>query len=411
MKKLYLVLYIVLLVGALILTSCSATTSTTSTVVTNSSSTTSTQAGWEWPSEIYFITHPSTASGYVATAAWTPVLSQTTGMQVRLTPMESATNRWKLFVQDVKYDIATMMPTDASVLIEAQGLYADPAYKPSVMRVLYRIMDIGTAPCVRGDSEIQNLSDIRAGIRFAYDASNPFGIPLSQAEVRWAGLNIDDVEWIPAAGQEQLCQMILDGKADIGHLALNSPVIVQAEASTYGIRALEMDPAKEPEAAQRFWEVCPNYTFGKNPSGLQSSIGKYCPVITYVYVVRDDLDTELVYNLVKWLDENFNAFKDKDFRVSDMSLTPFVDTVRTLYLPVHDGVKQYLIDKGLWTDKHESTLQSNLNLMALYEQALNDAVIEALSQGINVNPDNETWTEFWGNYKIEHNIPRVKPWN
>jgi len=80
-----------------------------------------------------------------------------------------------------------------------------------------------------------------------------------------------------------------------------------------------------------------------------------------------------------------------------------MDNVMTLaethFIPLHEGTVRYLKEKGLWTPTAEERRQYNIDLLDQYIEAWNDALLDADTKGIEVNPKNKEWLELWYSYR------------
>lgn len=365
-------------------------------------------AAFEWPDMLTFLTHPSTSTGYVATAAWTPVLEADTGMKVRIVPKEGGATRWKWLKSDPKYQLLTLVGPDFIAGQAATKGCAARDAGPFPVTVVWRLLTSGGGPLVRGDSSIKSWADVKPGVRVTYEVGSPKGEKEFTSFLAWAGLTKEDVVVIPGSDKAWIVDLILEGKADIcPGAASTSTHTYRAEAGPHGIRYLEMDPEKDPEAAKRYWAVRPDVMFIPLTAGVEACLGVVSPAHPYFYGALPDLDTELVYHLVKWLDENFDRYKDKDLRVVDMGIEPFAKLLDTLYAPTHEGVIKYFQEKGLWTPTRQATHDHAVEVLARYEQAFIAAVAEADGKGIVVDSANDVWLDFWENYKKELGLPLI----
>jgi hypothetical protein len=77
----------------------------------------------------------------------------------------------------------------------------------------------------------------------------------------------------------------------------------------------------------------------------------------------------------------------------------------TSYTPLHRGAKRYLEEIGLWTDRHEARWQQNVALITEYVEGYQAAIDLADEQGIDVNPGNREWLDFWYDYRGNNITP------
>ena len=121
-----------------------------------------------------------------------------------------------------------------------------------------------------------------------------------------------------------------------------------------------------------------------------------------------DRDPELIYNVVKWLDENYDRYKDAHPLNVHMTAENTLALAETSFWPLHDGTVKYLEEKGLWTTAHEARRQQNIDLLTRYVDAFAECMDMADEQGITVDATNEEWLEMWGNHKKQLNLPIPK---
>ncbi len=414
MKKVFLLTLAIVMVVGFIFAGCAeevATTTQTTPTTTTTSTTPTTPTAFEWPESLAFNTYPTTSSGYIATAAWTPILEADTGMKVKIMPQPVPATMMKVFGTG-EYDMMTLVSSAYCSWIEAQGAAAKES-RPYQMRVIYRIMDLQDCIWVRGDSPIESWADVKPGVSFAVDASTARGMIGAKGVAAWAGLDPEeDVVYVNASSADAAADLVLQGKADMlgTPSSVSSPYTFEAAADPHGIRLLEFDPTKDPEAAKRMAEYTPYYLYKQCWIGPEEAQGLFLTTNIYTYVVRPEFDEELVYQLTKWLDENFDSYKDRDKRIADMSIESFVECLPTSFMPVHEGVIKYLKEKGVWTDQMQSSSDKSIDLIDQYTDAFDSAIASAEAKGIVVDGTNEEWLNFWENYKKELGLRRISPW-
>ncbi len=133
--------------------------------------------------------------------------------------------------------------------------------------------------------------------------------------------------------------------------------------------------------------------------GPPSAIGVWALAILSARITSEDIDPELVYHLAKWLDENYDLYKDNHTWNQYMTLDNTMKVVETWYAPAHEGLVKYLKEKGVWTAAHDARQEQNIELITRYIDAYEAAIDKADEQGIMIDPENEEWMELWENYK------------
>jgi len=183
---------------------------------------------------------------------------------------------------------------------------------------------------------------------------------------------------------------------------------MEAAAAPHGIRFLELPANEDPEGAKRFLEVQPHVSFGVMTSGPPAAIGVAGLVMTAPNMTRAESDPELVYHFAKWMDENYDLYKDAHPYCQSMTIDVTMNILDTWFLPAHDGLIKYLKEKGLWTAAHDTRQTQNIELVTKYVEAYQEAIDMADYQGITVDPENEEWIELWENHKKELGLSMFK---
>jgi len=200
----------------------------------------------------------------------------------------------------------------------------------------------------------------------------------------------------------------MDGKGDVALAYHTTPTWYEAEAAPHGLTWLELDWEKDPEAAQRFLHYFPWSGFGICTGGLPTAEGVPMGMSIPPYITSADTDPELVYRIVKWLDENYDRYKDGAPWCATMTMDNLMKLAGDAhYEPLHDGAVRYLEEIGLWTDELETLRQFNIEQMTKWVDGYQAAIAMADERGIDVNPDNDEWQEFWENYKTERDLPML----
>ena len=337
---------------------------------------------------------------------WTTPLAEDTGMKVRIVAEETDMIRWQWLKTGRFFNMG--LATEPAEYFEAKGDRATRDGGPFQLRTWWPVGVGGYGYAVRGDSDITVPGDIKPGTKVLYLSFIPSGKAMVSPILAWAGLSEDDIEWVPAGSIAAHTRALMDGKGDIGVGFPSSPTWLEAEAGPHGLKWVDMNAKEDPEGAARFMEVNPSVRFGIMDIGAESAQGIWMTRTIPRYATTVDTDTELIYNLVKWLDENHEAYKAAHPYCAYMTLDTLMKLAETDYLPLHDGAVKYLEEKGLWTAAHELRRQQNIDLITKWIEAYETAIDQADQQRISVNPQNEEWTKFWEDYKKAQNLPHFK---
>jgi len=262
---------------------------------------------------------------------------------------------------------------------------------------------------VRGDSTIKTIHDLKPGVKFAYGASyGATSYESANAIAAWAGLKPEDIVMVPFANLIMTGRAVTTKKADVTYMLVTTGFTFKYEKTPGGVRYLELDAKKDPEGAKRWSEVKPIGGFGipaqhKTPP---SAKGISMNITPGYYIVDKNMDTELAYHIVKWLNENYGTYKDKHKSSPEISMRSFRKNMDTISFPLHEGVIKYFKEKSKWTSKDDKRQAYNVGLITRYEKAYKAAIAEADKKGIEVKPENKEWLKFWSSFKKE--IPRFQ---
>jgi TRAP-type uncharacterized transport system substrate-binding protein len=262
---------------------------------------------------------------------------------------------------------------------------------------------------VRGDSEIETIYDIKPGhsiVYFTFIPGAKEGYPYGLVD--WIGLNYDDIEWFPGASYGASIRAVSQGQADIVWCFPTSPDVMEAAAGPHGVRILELPADRDPEGAAKMLAIKPATQFFPVPEGqgIEAAWGVMTTGSVSAIHTTADWDTELIYNYAKWMDENYDLYKDNHAWCKYMNLDTTMEVVETYYVPAHAGLVKYLEEIGRWTSAHETRRQQNIELLDRYIDAYQEAIALADDAGIDVKPDGEEWVEYWVNYKNALGLPR-----
>jgi hypothetical protein len=268
----------------------------------------------------------------------------------------------------------------------------------------------GMGYAVKGNSGIKTPYDIKPGMKILWlSFLIPTGRTWMEQLLAWGNVDPEDVEWVAGGNINAMFTMLREGKVDVSVGFPSSASWLELEASPGGLSWIELNSDEDPEGAARFLEVNPTASFGVyGTSGNPAAAGVWTMSSLNAFSSAGDTDPELIYNLVKWLDENYDKYKGSHPWAANMTIEITMKMAETSFMPIHAGTVKYLEEKGLWTPAHEARRQQNIELIDKYEKAHKAAIAMADEQKIEVDPANEEWNELWENYKIELNLPVYK---
>jgi TRAP-type uncharacterized transport system substrate-binding protein len=339
---------------------------------------------------------------------WTSLLAEDTGTKVHLAYAPDKAHKFKWLHYGI-VDICDGGAAEFGPVLDGTRIYRDRDTGAFPVRMAWVFSKYDSGFMVRGDSHIRDIYDIKPGVRVV--DMRPY-LP-SQRNVEgllaWAGIQDleKDVTWVPAHSTEEKALLIVDGKADIASVIPSSPSTYEAEKNPHGLYWIDLNEEKDPEGARRFHEKSPLYPdyFAPMFRGVASARGHWSTVGCDQFCCHAETDTELIYNLAKWLDENRARYKDLHPWLEQTNRKNLMEKLDTTFIPCHDGLVKYLRELGLWTDAHEERQKGNVDLVTRYCIASREAMWLADEKRIVVSQDNQEWIDLWENYKKEQGLP------
>lgn len=329
------------------------------------------------------------------------------GPLVRVVNQAAWTNCYK----DMAEEKMLLSQIDKSTLrdsIEAIDEYASPDGGPWPASLVWVDSLASVGFMVRGDSSISVPEDIGPGTKIAIWNDKAGTMSPFLSLLAWAGVGEDEVTWVNTGEYDACVRAVAEGRADICMAAPVIPAVREASAGPHGIRYISLNPDDNPEGAAAFRKISTLYDFGPINAGPSEVIGTWS-IISYKYIGTNiNTDTNLIYNTVKWLDENYDLYKDRYASNAHMTLEDLVTAMQTIYIPAHSGLVKYLQEKGIWNDDYEERNQKNIALLESYCSAYQSAMDEAAGNGIEIRSSNQEWIDFWEEYKRKEELPAIR---
>jgi hypothetical protein len=356
-----------------------------------------------WPDALHLAATGS--SGEMKMLSWASVMQAGLGGPVVRVVNEPA---WTNAYKDMAENRMVLSQIDKSTMrdcIEALNEYAAPDGGPWPAGLVWVDSLAATGFMVRGSSNIMKPEDIRPGVKIAIWNDKSATLTPFRSLLAWAGLNEKDVVWINTGNYDACPRAVVEGRADLCMAPPVSPAVMEAGNAPGGIRYVALNPGDNPAGAAAFLEISPLYNFGPITVGPKSALGTW-GIVSYKYLGANmAADPELIYRLVKWLDENYDSYKDTYESNVQMTLADLIEVLETTYMPVHPGLIKYLQEKGVWNEDYARRDGVNQALFQGYIEGYKDAMSRARAQGVEVKPNNPAWIKLWEDYKVEKGIP------
>lgn len=361
---------------------------------------------WKWPKSLIIATQAQQSPMYAISVGWSSVLEKERGTKVRVTPEDIGAQRLR-YVATGRFDMCTEEGAGIKMGIEGVREHATRDGGPFPVRILWTNFLNAQAIMIRGDSKIKSMADLKPGLKAGV---HPGAGPRETLKslIAYSGLEEKDINIIEFGSMEASMRSVVDGKTDFCGADPGHPLNIEFESSPHGIRYLTLKPDKNPEGIKGILRYQPTAFFGKPI--LSGKAGRDIIAIRQGMVYlgsAEKTDPELAYNLAKWIDQNYDAYKGMHPTIKCMSMDSFRDYLDNIYFPVHEGVIRYLKEKGVWTAEDEERQAYNTKLVDRYIAAYKGAIRKADAKKIKVSPENKAWMDLWAEEKKDIPIFKV----
>lgn len=341
------------------------------------------------PEQMTWSVYDVGSGGYAEMSAIANVLTGEYGMQVRMLPSASGVGR----MIPLRDGTASIGKLGDEIQFAFEGIkeFSQPNWGPQDVRAVWApISQYGFA--VREDSDIKTIADLK-GKKVPMITGNSSVNIKNEAMLAFAGLTWDDVHVVQVASYSGQGDALIQGQLDA--VGINPAASVMFEAdSKGGIRWLEMDPDDaegwarvEETAAWLFSETIDN---GAGMEGDTSIMGHGYLVAGYA-----DQDPNVIYELLKAMDENFDLYKDATTNLLLYDKDKVLAEPRGL--PFHEGTIKFFEENGLWDEEKQAMNDELLERYEKLKAAWDQVIAEAEEQGIS----EEDFEDFWLERKAE----------
>ena len=351
---------------------------------------------FKWPPVFRIGTSGTETTSFASTNGWAPKLEAAIGGSVRVIPVGNEVLRYVRLTEGKDFELDSISSSEVAFAIEGEGGYADKRAHP--MRVVWHHNDTPWGFVVRGDSKFKTLYDLKTkGVKVAVAMSSPAMTTVSEEALpAFIGWTKEEAakNWVfvRLGSYSENCKSVTEGKTDVSYVSPISSVTYEMEAHPKKLRWLPMTVTDK--AAWKRWLAVRPTTIPNNIDwGVQSAVGVDGLTSNFVYFSRPDVDQEMVYQLAKWLNENFESYKSVHKAASRMSLKLFRSFLDYCPLPVAEGTVRYLKEIGQWTEKDDKWNREAVKLEDQWIKARNAALDEAASKGVKVHWESKEYLD------------------
>ena len=376
-----------------------------------------TKNGFKWPEKLHIISWKDRLTWKDSEDiyhSWGDLLQADTGMKVHVAGEYDSVDRYRWLGHLKLFDLSVSANFETRRMLTAERRFCVRDGGPFPVRAAWVYSKGNSGFFTRGDSRIKTPQDIKPGTRIChmtFFASQKIVGGL----LAWAGVNHDDIIWVDVGSWEESCQAVVEGRSDLAFNYPASPTMHEAEQNPHRLGWIDLNAEADPEGARRFRDVDSLFNFAPIHNGVASAIGHWGITGINFEQTRADTDPELIYNLAKWLDENYSRFKDKHPTNRFRNRETLIEGLRYTFLPCHEGLISYLKDLGLWSKAHDIRQAENKDLVDRYASAYQQCMWEADNNKIWVARESEEWVKLWNDYRkanlpefrLFDNLPRV----
>ena len=331
------------------------------------------------------------SSAYMTMSLAAEGITEHTGQKFRLLPQGTGVAR----VAALRSGAAHFMSTGTEGIFCSAGKeeFADIAWGPQDLRIVWAPAITGIPIMVRGDSGIKKIADLKGKKLPLAIGSAGMNIQV-EANLAFGGLTWDDVKIVKVPGYSAACEGVLSGLVDGYAVAPTSVWTTRLEASPHGIAYIPL-PFDDEEGWKRAKAVFPFWS--KNEATAGGGLSKEKPLQTATYPnpllsTYASQDPDLVYWMVKNLVEAYPVFSKKaEIMKTNWTLEWNLKLIQNCAIPTHRGAIRYFKEIGKWTPELEAHNQEVLKNKA----ALIELWKEALSQQAAKKVKDPDFPAFW----------------
>lgn len=205
------------------------------------------------------------------------------------------------------------------------------------------------------NSDIQSVADFKGKKVLAKIPAAKSNDDIRQAVLAEYGLTDDDIILLSGNNGSHLAQQLREGVGDAAMIMQDVPNAAIVELCTMkDVRWIPL-PKDKAGFAESLWIKA-----GIIPAGTYPKQDKDVPTVRLLsaFSVRNDMDDEVAYTLVKLFHEHFDELTQMAPWAKNFSVK---NTIEGIFMPMHPGAIKYYKEKGAWTEEAEAEQQTFSN--------------------------------------------------
>ncbi len=348
-------------------------------------------ADFDWPSPLVIGT-PGTAGGsFASTNGWAPILQEDIGVTVRVVPEDSEPLRFRRLTD--RGEIAITSVSVAEMRFQTEGISGYAITEPKAQRIIWHHNDTPWSFVMAGSGDKATAADLGEGTTVSLATISPAMIlTVEEALPAFLGMSKEEAQdkwtYVPAGSYAESCRAVVEGRADIAFCSPISSVLSEMEGAPGSIRWLNMDHDNT-DGWSGWLSIRPMHVPAEISLGVSTARGVQGLTSNFVYATMADKDVDFVYNLVKWLHENHDEYKDTHPLAARMSIDLLRGYLDRTPMPVHEGTVKYLREIGKWSDADDEWNNAAIAKMDAWMDARRAALAEARQAGVTIDHRNE----------------------
>ncbi len=283
---------------------------------------------------------------YTIGSAIARTLFKTTDIRAAVQP-NAGTGVMIPLVANGELDFGFSNTIELNQAIEGNGVFTG---RPNPnLRIVARLFPAQVGLLVRTDSDIYKIADLRgAKITTGYQ-STPVLHDLIRAMLISGGLSLDDIQQVPVPSLVRGAEAFVSGRADVTFFAAGAGKVNEINSSVGGVRFISLS-ANDNNVKLMQSVVKQTYVSVLNPRPGLSGILKPTSLLTYEYTMmaRADLDSEIVYSVIKAMDNNKDMLTNSSGAFRRMDRDKIMMDLGAEY---HAGAIKYFKESGLWNKR------------------------------------------------------------